>query len=136
MGEPCVLQFESFWLLRRVRMHGAGVALELFDHRVAERALGQHALDGLVQRPPGKALLHLPEGYRANAARIAAVAMIEFVVDLVARDLDLVDIRYDDEVAGVDVRREDRLVLAAQTMRDRAGEPAEHLVAGIDDRSE
>src|SRR5450631_1714555 len=103
MNEPCALQFEGFRLLRRVRMRRAGVALELLDHRVAERALGQHALDRLVQRAAGESLLHLPEGHRANAARIAAVAMIEFVVDLVARDLDLVDISYDGEVDGVDV---------------------------------
>ena len=32
-------------------MRGTGVHLEFLDHRVAERALGQHALDRLLQRP-------------------------------------------------------------------------------------
>src|SRR5438477_9735806 len=132
MNEPWALQFERFRLLRGMRMHRAGVALELLDHGVAERSLGQHALDRLFKRAAGKALLHLPEGDGANAARIAAMAVIELLVDLVARDLDLVDVGDDDEVTGVDVRRENGLVLAAQTMRDRAGEPSKHLVIGID----
>src|SRR6476469_6905770 len=116
-----------------MRMRRPGVALELLDHRVAERAFGQHALDGFFERTAGKARLHLAERRRADAARIAAVPMVELVLGLVAGDADLLDVRDDDEISGVHVRRVDRLVLAAQPRCDLGREPAEHLVGGVDD---
>ena len=48
------------------------------------------------------------------------MTVIELVVLLVAGDLDLVDVGDDDKIAGVDMRRIDRLVLAAQAMRNAA----------------
>src|ERR1700680_1432381 len=59
--------------------------------------------------------------------------MIKLVVLLVAGDLDLVDIGHDDEITGVYVGGVDRLVLAAQAMRDTARQAPEHLVIGVDD---
>ena len=115
-------------LLRRVRVRRARVALELLDHLVAERALGQHALDGLLERAAREARLHLRERRRRDAARVARVAVVELVVGLVAGHAELVDVGHDDEVARVHVRRVDRLVLAAQAERDLAGEAAQHLV--------
>src|SRR6188472_2114237 len=126
-------EFEDFGLLRRMRVRRPGVALELLDHRVAERAFGKHALDRLFQRAAGKARLHLAEGRRADAARVAAVPVVELVLRLVAGDADLLDVRDDDEVPGVHVRRINGLVLAAQARRDLGGEPAEDLVGAIDD---
>jgi len=120
-------------LLGHVRMRRTGIAFELLEHRVAQRPFRQHALDRLFQHPSGEALLHLAERGGADAARIAAVAVVELVLGLVAGDLDLFDVGDDDEVARIDVRRVDRLVLAAQPVGDRAGEPAQHLVAGVDD---
>ena len=38
----------------------------------------------------------------------------------------------DDEVAGIDVRRVLRLVLALQDLSNLSGEPAEHEVSGVD----
>ena len=114
-------------------MRRARVALQLLDHRVAERTLRQHALDGLFQRPARKPGLHLAERRRPDAARITAVPVIELVVGLVAGDANLVDVRHDDEIARVHVRRVDRLVLAAQAQRDPGREPAEHLVGCVDD---
>src|SRR6266542_1703598 len=83
------------------------------------------------KRATGKALLHLRERRRRNATGVAAVPMVELVIGLVARDADLVDVGDDDEVTGIHVRREDRLVLAAKPKRDLALEPAEHLVGAI-----
>src|ERR1700681_1063581 len=59
--------------------------------------------------------------------------MIKLVILLVAGDLDLVDIGHDDEITSVDVRGVDRLVLAAQTMRNTARQAPQHLVIGVDD---
>src|SRR6476646_10228107 len=83
---------ERLRLLRRMRMRRAGVALELLDHRVAERALGQHPLDGLFEHPSGETRLHLPERRRGDPARVAAVPVIELGVDLGAGHADLVDV--------------------------------------------
>jgi hypothetical protein len=46
---------------------------------------------------------------------------------------DLVSVDDDDEVAAVDVRRERRLVLAAQQVRRLHSQPAEHDVGRVDD---
>ena len=61
------------------------------------------------------------------------MAVIELVVGLVAGHAQLFDVGHDDEIAGVHVRRVDRLVLAAQTQRDLAREAAQHLVGRVDD---
>ena len=53
--------------------------------------------------------------------------VVEFVLVILARDLDLLDIRHDDVVAHVTGRLEDGLVLAAQQRRDLRGEPPEDL---------
>src|SRR3569832_835658 len=45
--------FQRLRLLGRVRMLGAAVHLELLDHGVAQRALGQHALHGRLQGAAG-----------------------------------------------------------------------------------
>ena len=113
-------------------MGGTGVTLELLEHGVAERPLGQHPLDRMFEHAAWKALLHFAECRGPDTARVTAVAMIELVFHFVAGHLDLLDVGHDDKVTGVDVRGIDRLVFAAQTMRDRAREPPEHPVAGVD----
>src|SRR6185369_9145596 len=52
---------------------------------------------------------------------------------LVAGQRHLAGIDDDDEVTGVDVRRERRLVLATQEVGGVAGQPAEHDVGRVDD---
>src|SRR5688572_23270818 len=106
-------------------MRGPGVALELLDHLVAQRALGEHALDGLLERAAREPRLHLLERRRRDAAGVSGMAMVELVLRLVAGDADLLDVGHDDEVTRVHVRREDGLVLAAQPERDLAREAAE-----------
>ena len=56
-----------------------------------------------------------------------------FVVGLALGEHDLVGVDDDDVVAGVDVRREDRLVLAAEDAGDLGGETAEDHALGVDD---
>ena len=60
------------------------------------------------------------------------MTVIGLVFGLVAGDAQFIDVEHHDIIAGVDVRREFRLVLAAQTMRDFGGEPSQHLACGID----
>src|SRR4051812_46036795 len=109
-------------MLRR-RVHA-----ELAEYCIAEITAGDHAADG--------ALDHLG---RLTLAKIGGVALDDptgptgvIVVHLgfffVAGELDLVSVDHDDEVAGVDVRREDRLVLAAKHAGNAGGETAQDLV--------
>ena len=91
---------------------------------------------------PQTALRSTSFGRRSSCSRsvrvlqpsgIAGVAVVELVVELVAGDRDLLRVDDDDEVAGVDVRRELRLALAAQPVGDLGREPAEGLALGVDE---
>jgi hypothetical protein len=57
--------------------------------------------------------------------------VVDLVVGLVAGDPDLLGIDDDDEITGIDVRRVDGLVLAAQTEGDFTGHPAENLIGCV-----
>jgi len=61
----------------------------------------------------------------------SALPVVLLVLGLVARDAQLLDVGDDDVVAGIDVRGEYGLVLAAQAARDLGGQSTEHLVGSI-----
>src|SRR5437763_16997043 len=75
--------------------------------------------------------LHFLEGLGTDAAGIAGVAVVDLVGLLVAGHTELGGVDDDDEVAGIDVRRVNGLVLAAQSEGSFAGYPTEHLVGGV-----
>ncbi len=60
-----------------------------------------------------------------DAARMAGVVVVDLLVALAAGEHHLVGIDDDDVVAAVDMRREGRLVLAAQAVGDDRGEAAD-----------
>src|SRR5687768_3200675 len=99
--------FQRLGLLGGVRVLRAAVHLELLDHGVAERALGQHALDGLLERAAGVLGLHVAEVGGVDAARVARVAVVHLVDFLRAGDAKLAGVDHDYVVAGIDVRRID-----------------------------
>src|SRR3954447_6473812 len=133
VGGNSVLQRQRLGRLRLVGMIGTGVDLELRDLRAREAVAGQHPLHGLAQHLGRAALELLAERPRAEPAGIAGMAVIELLVELVPRDVDLLRVDHDDEVTGVDVRRVLRLVLAAQRVGDRRRKPPERLAVGVDD---
>src|SRR5262249_29627986 len=98
-------------LLCLVRVVRARVHLELAQHVPAQRVLGQHALDRVLDQP----LRVLGEKFRVgvgtDASRVAGVPVHPLVGKLVAGQRDLRGVDHDHEVTGVQVRREDRLVL-------------------------
>ena len=112
-------------------MRGTGVDLQLLDHRVAQRTLREHALDGLLQRAAGVLGLHVLELGGVDAARVARMAVVHLVLGLVAGDAELVGVDDDDEIAGVHVRGVDGLVLATQSVCHFTGDTTEHLVGGV-----
>ena len=68
-----------------------------------------------------------------HAAGVTAVAVHALVGGLVLGEHDLAGVDDDDVVAGVDVRGEDRLVLAAQDAGGFGAHATEHQAIGIDD---
>src|SRR5438034_46211 len=67
----CARQLERLRRLGGVGMSGAGVDLELAQHLAPERALGQHASDGLPDRFFGLGRQEVAEQLGLEAARIA-----------------------------------------------------------------
>src|SRR5579884_1492940 len=119
--------------LRRVRMLGAGVDLQLRQLRASEPVARQHPLHGLAQdlrRLPVELLAQRP---RAQPARVTRVAVVALLVELLAGHAHLLGVDDDDEVAGVDVRRVLRLALAAQAVGDLRRQPSERLPVGVDE---
>ena len=64
---------------------------------------------------------------------IARMAVVHLVVELLARDGDLLGVHDDDEVARVDVRRVLGLALAAEHVRDLRSETPERLALCVDE---
>src|SRR5437867_657339 len=105
-----------------MRMLRAGVDLQLVDLRARELVARKHALHGPADRLGRPALQLVAKRPAPQSAGIAGVAAVELLVELVARDVDLLGIDDDDEVTGVDVRRVLGLALAAESVRDARGE--------------
>src|SRR5438309_3790648 len=99
----------------------------------AEWATRNHALNGLFEHAFGKAALeHLARGDLLDAAGVAGVFVINLLLELAAGEADLLGVDDHHMVAAVDVRREARLVLAAQDIGDDRREPANDQPVGID----
>src|SRR5687767_14879031 len=111
----------------------ARVDLELRELLTREAVARKHALDGLaddLRRPPGELL---SERALPQTTWVPGVAVVDLVVELLARDRDLLRIDDDDEIAGVDVRGVLRLALATQRVGDLRREPPKGLPLGVDD---
>src|SRR5262249_36340020 len=128
----CSTVLEGFGLLRRVGMIRTTVHLELREELAAEDVLRQHALHGLGDRHLGAALEDVARGLRPETTRLTAVADVLLLEELAPREQHLLCVDDDDEVTGVDVRGEGRLVLSTQDRGDEGGEAAEGLAFGVD----
>src|SRR3954454_19959871 len=102
---PSVLQRQRLRRLRRVRVLWPRVDLQLVDLCAREPVAGEHPLYGLAQHLRRTPLELLAQGPRLQAARVAGVAVVHLLVELVARHGDPLRVDDDDEVTGVDVRR-------------------------------
>src|SRR5258708_15432279 len=93
----------------------SGVDAQVLHLRAAERAAGDHALDGLDQDALGEAAFEaLAQGLALDAAGMAGVPVEDLALGLAAGQADLIGVDDDNVVAAIDVRGERRLVLAAQ----------------------
>ena len=116
-----------------MRMRCAAVDLQLLEHGVAKRPLGQHALHRDLQHTLRLLGLQLREVDLVQLSGLAAVAVVDLVLRLAAGDAKLCRVHHDDVVAGIDVRRVLRLMLAAQARGDLRGEASEDLALRVDD---
>jgi hypothetical protein len=111
----------------------ASVDLELRDLPVRKAVSREHALDGLPDDLRGPPVELLRERSRPQAARIAGVTVVALLLELVPGHGDLLGIHDDDEVPGVDVRREFGLPLAAERVGNAGRQPAQGLALGVHD---
>jgi len=114
-----------------------GVDLQLGDLCTTETSLGDHAADGIHHSLLRLASHLVSVRLAPEAARVAAMAVDEFLVSLARRQHDLVSIDDDNMITSVEVRRVGGLVLAAQLaaqdVGDLGGEATEDEAFGVDD---
>src|SRR5689334_6728596 len=124
---------ERHRLLRCMLVFGAGIDIEMLHLAALQRSARDHALHRLLQHALGMLALHpLPNGAPFYPARIAGVIIEHRLVRLLPGHPQLGSIHHHDVVATINVRRELRLVLAAQTVGDDRGKAAEYDALGVD----
>src|SRR4051812_40793687 len=105
-----------------MRMLIASIDLQLGNDATAETVLREHLLHGDLDHPLRVLLVHLPEAGGTLPARISRVANVLLLLRALGRKLDLVRVDDDDEIAAIDVRCEEWLVLAAENRSHLRGE--------------
>ena len=120
------------WILRGVGMLGTLVNLQLAVDRASKTIVRDHSLDRALDEEFGTALAALAEGLGLVASDESGEAHVALLGLFFAADLDFSRVDHDDEIAGVNMGSEDRLVLAAKQVGGLDGNMAEVLVLGID----
>src|SRR5580693_923029 len=79
-------------LLTRVARQSGSVAInpQLLRAASTQLVLGQHAQDRLANHPVGLVLAHALRRHFLQSARVSAVRVVHLLLDLVARQLDLI----------------------------------------------
>lgn len=110
----------------------AGIYIELLVHGVAELVLREHAFYAGFDHFLGAACAHFSYVELLQTAGITGV-MLVFLGDLfIAGEADLVGVDDDDEVAGINMGRVFRAVLAPEDSGDPGAQAAEHLAVSVD----
>src|ERR1700735_2629403 len=103
---------ERLGILRAMRMVLAGVNVQSPELIVARAVRREHSANGFFDEALGVLGLNLARRLHPQSAGKAAVAIIEFLVELLAAEFDFLRVDDDDEIAVVDVRSPGRLVFA------------------------
>ena len=90
-------------------------------------------MHGLLDDPLGVLREHRGERGQLVVPHVAGVREVGLLFGLAARHANLRRVDDDDEVAGVEVRAEDGLVLAADDLGHFGGEPPEDHAIRVDD---
>ena len=116
-----------------MRMFRARVDLELSGHLFAQRIFRQHALNGLGQHVRRVFLMKMFCRNRFQSSGVTGMVCISFCAHLVAAQVNLLGIDDDDMIAGIDVRREGRLVFAPQHDCHAGRQASKRFAIGIHD---
>ena len=120
-------------LLRGVRMQIAAVNLELPINGASEFGMRNHSADGALDQqlrmtcPPGPSVLGFVPTDETGKTHETLLLF------LFASQAHLFRVDHDDEIARVDMRGVNRLVLAPQDASDFAGEATQHHALGVDE---
>ena len=98
-----------------------------------EGRLREHAIDGVLDDALRVLGNHLAERGEALMTHVARVLEVLLLLELAAGDLHLGRVDDDDVVAGIHMRRERGLVLAADDAGDFGREATEHHALGVYD---
>src|SRR5271156_1209526 len=121
--------------LRCVRVVRTFIDAQVAELLLAQRPARKHALDRLLDDALGELALEDRLGRPfLDAADIAAVAVIDLLVELAAGEHHLVRVDDDHVVAIVDVGGEARLVLAAQPHGDDRSQAPDDEAFGVDEK--
>jgi hypothetical protein len=113
-------------------MVGAGVDVELAQHRPPQCVLREHAADGTPDHFVGRPLEQLGVAGGAQAARVATVAVGHLLGGLARREDHLVGIDHDHVIAGVDMGGEIGAVLSAQDAGHLGSQATQDETIGVD----
>lgn len=116
-----------------MRMIRTSIDFQLGELLATQAALGKHAPDGTLQKKNRTTLAHHPWSFHFFTTDEASETGVNFVIFLGAAEFDLIGIDDHNEVTGVDVRGEDRLVLATEQHGGFNSHGTEDLVLGVDD---
>jgi len=119
--------------LSDVGVLGTGINLQLVHHMTCQFVLWHHPTDGVENQVFGLACLTVGIAFQTQAG-VAGVPGVVANVHFATRHADLFGVDDDDIIAAIDVRRVFRTVLAHQDHRDVAGQSAQNLIGGIDDK--
>src|SRR3989338_1492885 len=125
------LHLDGLRLLGDVRVLGVGKDPQLLGHALVQLVLGEHPQDGVAHHLLGLGVVEVAGLDFLQAARIAAVPAINFLVELLAGEADAAGVDDDDVVAAQDAGGEGGLGLAHQQAGDTRGEAAEHLAVSV-----
>lgn len=107
------------------------VDLKLFHLGGTKFVFWDHALDRPFEDELGTTLAHLVWSLDSLAADVTGVTGVDLVLFLAAAEFGVLGVDNDDKVTGIDVRRENRLVLPAKETGCLHGDSSDDLVPSI-----
>ena len=115
-----------------MRMIGTSINLEFSHDLAAQRVARNHALHRLVDDALGMiAIQTRAEGFALDASGPSGMPVEVLLGPFVAGQMHLFRVDHDDEITGVDVRGENRLVLAPKDIGDLDGHASQDQALGI-----
>jgi len=113
-------------------MLGTCIDLQILEDSIAEAVLGQHAANSVLNDECRLLRKEVRRSSEALTSRETGVARVDLVGQLVARELHLVRIDYDDEITAISVRSVAGLVLASEDLSHLRRKTSQHLVRRVD----